>query len=115
MQTVPDADRDLRVLVLSPVSTRADLRRQLIPLGAKLTFAETIAELSQVTRDADVYQVALIPASLPHSEWWELWGAISMLAVRPAILVYSEFSSFELWSGVLDFGGYDVQAFADDH
>jgi hypothetical protein len=48
----------------------------LIPLGAKLTFAETIAELSQVTRDAAVYQVALIPASLPHSEWWELWGAI---------------------------------------
>jgi len=76
MQTVPDADPDLRVLVLSPVSTRAELRRQLIPLGAKLTFAETIAELSQVTRDAAVYQVALIPASLPHSEWWELWGAI---------------------------------------
>jgi hypothetical protein len=31
-----------------------------------------------------------------------------MLRPRPAILVYTQTATFQLWSGVLDAGGYDV-------
>jgi FixJ family two-component response regulator len=52
--------------------------------------------------------VALLPATLPDSDWWALWGSISLLNPRPAILVYAQTADFQLWSGVLEAGGYDV-------
>jgi hypothetical protein len=31
-----------------------------------------------------------------------------MLSPKPAILVYAQTATFQLWSGVLEAGGYDV-------
>lgn len=38
----------------------------------------------------------------------KLWGALALLNARPAILVYAREATFQLWSGVLELGGYDV-------
>ena len=54
------------------------------------------------------YHVALLPAALPDSGWWSLWGEMALLNPRPEILVYAQTASFQLWSGVLEVGGYDV-------
>ena len=35
---------------------------------------------------------------------------LGALAKRPAILVYAREATFQLWSGVLESGGYDVIA-----
>jgi PleD family two-component response regulator len=37
-----------------------------------------------------------------------LWAEIGLLDPRPEIVVYSQTSSFRLWSGVLEMGGFDV-------
>jgi DNA-binding NtrC family response regulator len=87
---------------------QGQLRRQLAPLGAGLVFIERASDLSSITRNRDSYHVALLPAALPNNDWWALWGAISLLTPRPALLVYAHAASFQLWSGVLEAGGYDV-------
>ncbi len=53
---------------------------------------------------------------LPDSDWWAIWGALALLDDRPSILVYARTASFELWSGVLEAGGYDgiVAPFNDE-
>ena len=98
----------LRVLGLAPKGMQGQLRRQLAPLGAALVFIERASDLSSMTRDGAPYHVALLPAALPDNDWWALWGAISLLTPRPALLVYAHTASFQLWSGVLEAGGYDV-------
>jgi CheY-like chemotaxis protein len=85
-----------------------ELRRQLAPLGMTLIFIERAAELSYITRGQAFYHVALLPAALPDADWWALWGSISLLNPRPALLVYAHTANFQLWSGVLEAGGYDV-------
>src|ERR1700733_4025581 len=91
-------------------------RCQLAPLGAALVFIERASDLSSITRNRESYHVALLPAALPHNDWWALWVAISLLTPRPALLVYAHAASFQLWSGVLEAGGYDVivEPFCDE-
>jgi DNA-binding NtrC family response regulator len=84
------------------------LRRQLAPLGVIMIFIERAAELSYITRGQASFHVALLPAALPDADWWALWGSISLLNPRPALLVYAHTANFQLWSGVLEAGGYDV-------
>lgn len=98
----------LRVLVLAQKEMQGQLRRQLAPLRAMLVFIDRASDLSPLTRNGDSYQVALLPAALPDTDWWAVWGAISLLNPRPALLVYTHGASFQLWSGVLEAGGYDV-------
>ena len=98
----------LRVFALAAPEMQGELRRQLAPLGLTLLFIERAAELSYITRNRDFYHVALLPATLPEADWWALWGTISLLNPRPALLVYTQTASFQLWSGVLEAGGYDV-------
>ena len=71
-------------------------------------FIERAAELSHITRGRAFFHVALLPAALPDSDWWALWGSISLLNPRPALLVYAQTADFQLWAGVLEAGGYDV-------
>jgi hypothetical protein len=61
-----------------------------------LVFIERAAELSYITRGQASYH------------WWALWESISLLNPRPAPLVYAHTTNFQLWSGVLEAGGYDV-------
>jgi FixJ family two-component response regulator len=39
---------------------------------------------------------------------WLFSPRLSLLNPRPAILVYTQTADFQLWSGVLEAGGYDV-------
>ena len=98
---------DLRILAVMPPDRGAAIARQLAPLKAELLFVSRSAEAAVAIREDEVFQVALLPASLCDTDWWELWGVLALLIERPAILVYTRKATFQLWSGVLDSGGYD--------
>ncbi len=107
---------DLRILAVMPPDRRAEIARQLAPLKAELLFVSRSAEAAVAIREDEVFQVALLPASLCDTDWWELWGGLALLIQRPAILVYTSKVTFQLWSGVLDSGGYEliVEPFSDE-
>jgi DNA-binding NtrC family response regulator len=105
---VTERHEAVRVFALAPAEMQRVLRRQLAPLGVAPVFIERADELSYITRDRSFYHVALLPAALPDADWWALWGSISLLNPRPALLVYAHTANFQLWSGVLESGGYDV-------
>jgi DNA-binding NtrC family response regulator len=88
----------------------------LAALNANVLFVARSAEAATVIRNDDVFQVALLPASLADTDWWELWGVLALMNPRPAMLVYAREASFQLWSGVLELGGYDVivEPFSDE-
>jgi PleD family two-component response regulator len=107
---VTSASTQFRILAVVPAYRRAEIARQLAPLNASVLFARHAPEASAAIRESDVFQVALLPASLTDTDWWELWGVLALLKDRPAILVYARETTFQLWSGVLELGGYDVIA-----
>jgi DNA-binding response OmpR family regulator len=92
------------------------MSRQLAPLKAKVVFSGPSGKLTHPLGEGDVFHVAILPASLPNSDWWVLCGALALLNPRPAILVYAQKATFQLWSGVLELGGYDVivEPFSDE-
>lgn len=107
---------EVRVLAWVALEMQKEIRRQLGPIGAALAFASRATELFRMIRNLGVYDVVLLPAALPDTDWWTVWGEISLLNPRPAILVYAHTASFQFWSGVLESGGYDVivEPFTDD-
>ena len=55
------------------------------------------------------YGVALIPAGgFTSEQWWQIWGSVNGMEPRPSLLVYAMRSDFQMWSSVLEAGGYDV-------
>ena len=98
-----------------PVERRREIIRQLQPLNAELVFADPSGQTEERIKEDDIFQVAILPASLKDTAWWKLWGVLGVLNKRPAILVYALEASFQLWSGVLEAGGYDiiVEPFSD--
>jgi DNA-binding NtrC family response regulator len=99
---------ELRMLAVVPLDRRAEIARQLAPLKPDLLFLERFSEAQFAIREDGVFQVALLPASLSDTDWWELWGVLALLNPRPAVLVYAREVTFRLWSGVLELGCYDV-------
>jgi hypothetical protein len=81
---VTEKHDEVRILALVPGEIQGQVRHQLEPLGVMIDFIGNAAE------------------------WWSMWGEIAVLNPRPEILVYAPSASFELWSGVLELGGYDV-------
>jgi hypothetical protein len=98
----------LRILLVIPAERRREITRQLQPLNAELVFADPSGQTEEGIEEDDIFQVAILPASLNDTAWWKLWGVLGLLNKRPAILVYARETSFQLWSGVLESGGYDV-------
>lgn len=111
-----ESQRQVRIVALVPAAMREKVRRQLAPLGVMIDFIGKVAELSHLTLSRVTYHVALLPAALPDNGWWSLWGEIALLNPQPEILVYAHTASFQLWSGVLEIGGYDVivEPFTDE-
>lgn len=95
----PDGNSGIRMLALVPVEMQARILRALAPLGTRIDFISTAAEVSHLVLSSTFYQVALVPAALSDNGWWALWGEIALLHPRPEILVYAQNASFELWSG----------------
>jgi DNA-binding NtrC family response regulator len=99
---------EVRMLALVPAEMQGQIRRQLSPLGVTIDFIDRATDLAQLADSRISYHVALVPAVLPDTGWWSLWAEIGLLDPRPEIVVYSQTSSFRLWSGVLEIGGFDV-------
>jgi PleD family two-component response regulator len=108
-------DTHLRILLVMPAERRREISRQLQPLNAQLVFADPSGRTEQPINEDDIFQVAILPATLTDTDWWKLWGVLGLLYKRPAILVYAREASFQLWSGVLELGGHDiiVEPFSD--
>jgi hypothetical protein len=98
----------LRILLVTPAERRREITRQLQPLNAELVFADPSGQTEAGIKEDDIFQVAILPATLTDTAWWKLWGVLGVLNKRPAILVYAREATFQLWSGVLESGGYDV-------
>ena len=98
----------LRILLVIPTERRSEITRQLQPLNAELVFADPSGQTEEGIMEDDIFQVAILPATLNDTAWWKLWGVLGVLHKRPSILVYAREATFELWSGVLESGGYDV-------
>ncbi len=99
---------NLRILLVIPAERRREITRQLQPLNAELVFADPSGQTQGGIKEDDIFQVAILPATLTGTAWWKLWGMLGVLHKRPAILVYAREATFQLWSGVLESGGYDV-------
>lgn len=98
----------VRILAVMSSDMEAKIRRQLSSLDVSPIYINRADELGHHVRNGEVYQVALLPASLPDMDWWTIWGELALLNRRPAILVYAHAATFQLWSGVLETGCYDV-------
>jgi DNA-binding NtrC family response regulator len=111
-----DKKPPVRILALVPVEMQGQVRRQLEPLGVAVDFISKAVEVTQLVLIRRSYHVALVPAVLPDNGWWSLWGELTLLNPRPEILVYAHETTFRLWSGVLEIGGYDVieEPFAEE-
>jgi len=107
---------ELRILAVVPSSRRAEFARGLAPLKPNLLFVGRSAEAAGAIKEDEGFQVALLPATLSDTDWWELWGVLALMNPRPALLVYAPEATFRLWSGVLELGGYDVivEPFSDE-
>ena len=99
----------LRILAVVAADTQEKIRRQLTSFGMIPVLVSRATELAHHTRNGETYHVVLLPAALPKTDdWWAIWGNLVMLSPKPAILVYAQTATFQLWSGVLEAGGYDV-------
>jgi len=112
---VAEGRNKVRVLAVVSNEMHAAIARQLAPLDIRIERVTKAAEIARLVGNGDVFDVAILPAALPDTEWWALWGELSLLNPRPAILVYARAATFELWTSVLDLGGYDliVEPFSD--
>ena len=101
--------RRIRILAVAAAEIEDKLRRQISSFGMVPVLVNNAAQLAHHIRAGEDFHVVLLPASLPGSEnWWAIWGDVAMLRPKPAILVYAHTATFQLWSGVLEAGGYDV-------
>jgi hypothetical protein len=104
----------LRILAVVSDETRTAVARQLQPLDPVIEYINKAGEIAHLVSAGGIFDVAILPA-MPCIDWWALWGEICLLTPSPAILVYARAATFELWTGVLDLGGYDliVEPFSD--
>jgi DNA-binding NtrC family response regulator len=98
----------VRVLAAVPEQMQPELLRELAPLKISVVCAGRALEVARLISQGTVFQVAILPAASSDPEWWALWGEVCLIDPRPEILVYARSTTFQLWTGVLDMGGFDV-------
>jgi hypothetical protein len=96
----------LRILAVVSEAMRTAIARQLEPLDPVIEYVGKAGDIAHFVAAGDTFDVAILPATLHDADWWALWGEICLLTPSPAILVYARAATFELWTGVLDLGGY---------
>ena len=102
---------NVRILAVVSSGIEGQIQRHLSSPDMSAVFVSRAEELGHLVRNGEVYEVALLPATLPEGiDWWTIWGELAHLTRRPAILVYAHSANFHLWAEVLDAGGYDVVA-----
>jgi DNA-binding NtrC family response regulator len=105
---MPNTLKGVRFIVLAVEDLEITLRQSIEVLEAAGDFANSPAELSSLIHKDTAYQVAILPAKPVAGSWLSICHDISALKPPPAILVYSDQFSFELWTQVLDGGGFDL-------
>jgi len=100
----------MRLLAVATTEMCAMLIRQLEPLDVEVVGATHASDVAHRVQAGETFEVAILPAALPHTEWWALWGELRLLNPRPSILVYARNTTFQLWAGVLESGAYDLIA-----
>jgi hypothetical protein len=106
---VAERPGQIRILAVIAIERQEEIRRQILSFGMIPVLVSRAAHLAPHIRAGEAYHVVLLPASLPKTEdWWAIWGELVMLSPKPVILVYAPTATFQLWSGVLEAGGYDV-------
>jgi DNA-binding NtrC family response regulator len=107
---------ELRVLVVGPAHVQPEFQRQLADLHAAFFFVSRTSDLTQLVRNQELIHVIVLPTVLQQVDWWALWDETCLLNPRPALLVYTHTASFQLWSSVLESGGFDVivEPFTDE-
>ena len=101
-------DAEVEVLALDPRPMQGYMEELEVASPGNLRSVASIEELALASVEK-LYAVTLIPATgFSSEEWWSLWGCINGMEPRPSLLVYALRSDFEMWSSVLDSGGYDV-------
>src|SRR5580704_2486743 len=98
-KAVVTSSAHLHILLVVPAERRRKIAQQLLPLRARLVFAHSSGQTDEAINDDDIFQVAILPASLSDTAWWSLWFVLTLLTRRPAILVYAREATFQLWSG----------------
>jgi DNA-binding NtrC family response regulator len=102
-----EGDNDT-VLALVPARMHDYLNELEAATEGTVRRATTIAELISASGE-ESFAVTLIPATgFASEEWWSIWGCLNTMEPPPSILVYALQSDFEMWSSVLNAGGYDV-------
>jgi FixJ family two-component response regulator len=96
------------VLAFVPHEMRKHMKELEAATPGHLKRVSSIEELIHSSAE-DLYAVVLIPATgFTSEQWWSVWGCVNTMEPRPSILVYAVRSDFEMWSSVLESGGYDV-------
>ncbi len=104
-----ESSGQIRVLAVVAADQLESFSYKFEAFGIPAVLASNAVDLAQQTRNGERYHVVLLPAALPETDnWWSIWGSFIALDPRPAILVYAPRATFQLWSGVLESGGYDV-------
>lgn len=98
----------VKVLAIANSVTGYVLERKLLALDVDLSCVHSAEEIAALRRVGKSFEVILLPEKLADDEWWSLWGELCLLSPRPSILVYARHPTFQLWTAVLDMGGYDV-------
>ena len=105
---MPHTVKGVRFIVLAVEDLEITLRQSIEVLEAVADFAHSPTELSSLLHKDTAYQVAILPAEAVAASWLSICHDISALKPPPAILVYSDRFSYELWTHVLDGGGFDL-------
>jgi FixJ family two-component response regulator len=101
-------DATVDTLALIPCQMQALMEELQGATAGNLRRCATVADFVDDSTER-AYGVALIPVSgFSTQEWWTIWGFLNTMDPRPSILVYTIRSDFEMWSSVLDSGGFDV-------
>jgi DNA-binding NtrC family response regulator len=98
----------IRLLAIASPEMGKTITRSLTPIGIKPRCVSVAVEVTHLVSEGFIFEVVLIPAALPDGEWWAIWGELCLLNPRPEILVYTRSPTFQLWTGVLELGGYDL-------
>jgi DNA-binding response OmpR family regulator len=105
---VEERRNEVRILAVVTDEMQTAIARQLEPLNVRIEHVTKATEIARLASAGNIFDVAILPAVLPNSEWWAFWGELCLFTPRPAILVCARAATFELWTSVLDLGGYDV-------
>ena len=98
----------MSILALVSHEERVAFERKAAEHRLDVVVIESPAELTELGRAGKRFSVAILPASLPETGIWALWGQVQLLNPRPEVLVYARSADFATWSGVLEAGGYDI-------